>query len=115
MNGNIDIHPKLRWFPVAALAANNTFTVLSGAAGWIDTDISASDVPSGATSINFYIYSVSGGSTGGRQHGSAIEPLTPNMGSLFRSFVCSQDNTRHVDLYRNALGDLVYYIFGYTL
>ena len=89
------------------------FTILGGAVGWVETDVSAS------TGINtqkiFVVLARDGGASGlagVRKTGSIID----NKAVVYSSFTLMThvNSVGHVDFYRNA-GDMIYTFIGYLL
>ncbi len=98
--------------PMFTPSVPNVFNVGAGAAGWIDTDVSAvtgTDVDKIWIVTSFcagYAFQVQGA----RPHGSGVDTsissgITVNFGQV--------GATGHMDLYRGAL-DCLYYIQGYV-
>lgn len=91
------------------------FTIPAGAAGWIDTDVSAS-INLGSRALLFRIFINGGNNTIGiRPAGSAVNNADLWAGGS-RSFGLISDHTNgHVELYRDAAADNIYYLEGYFL
>lgn len=86
------------------------FTVSGGAAGWVDTNVSAT---TGVLTNRIWLISVScaaGQSAGARAHGSTKAPLS--LLNLSATIMAHVDATGHMDLYR-AGNDNNYRFLGY--
>jgi len=91
------------------------FTVPAGAAGWIDTDVSAHTDTIERRIWLVYVAGIAGATNKGvRKHGSAIDTHVNTALSSFVAMV-SVDATGHVDLYREPTGDNVYIFQGYLV
>lgn len=102
-----------RFYEVDNLHADNIFTIVGGAAGWIDTDISASDVPAGAVAIHARVIAAAAQDVGARYPGS-VGNYTGIGGGGATYLIFRQTTARHVEFYRSAANN-VYYICGYEL
>lgn len=103
--------PRPRFVPIDSV----NFPILTGAAGWIDTDVSA---VTGTNASRIWFISAlqhtAAGQIGARVHGSALAPLTPAVaGWTGATLLACCDSTGHMDLYRNAGGDVDYQFIGY--
>lgn len=100
-------HPQLRYHP---LSTGGPFSIVGGAAGWIDTDVSAI---TGIDPTRVFLISMQATAAqdgGARAHGSA---LTPSQYVNLTNFGLSAvDSTGHMDLLRGA-ANMNYYIIGY--
>lgn len=94
-----------------ATAAKNTFIVAGGAAGWVDTDISGSDVPAGNVLIVFQVYPL-GDQAAGARTSNAIGGNGNISSGKISTLVSGQTSARHVYLYRGAANN-EYRILGY--
>jgi hypothetical protein len=89
------------------------FTVLSGAAGWVNTDVSSL---TGAGTTKLWVIVVFNNApiyqfTGARAHGSIIDN---SFASLFTTTLMSYvDSSGHVDLYRDITAANDYRFVGY--
>lgn len=86
------------------------FTVVGGANGWIDTDVSAK---TGTNTDRLWVVSIQVAAAqyaGARQHGSAIDTL--QYASTTTLTLVRVDGNGHVDLYRSA-ADAYYTFEGY--
>lgn len=86
------------------------FTVAAGAAGWVDTDVSAY-TGLGTTRVFMIamIPSLGGLTMGARPHGSAGDSQLS-----YEVFTLSKvDVNGHIDFYRDAGGNIDYYFNGY--
>lgn len=111
MNGNIS-GPKANYIEVDVAAAANIFTIAGGGAGWIDTDITGSDVPRGAICIVFSANPSANQNLGARANGSAIDTKINNAYTIF--ITTTQSAAGHVDFYRAAANN-VYTVRGYFI
>lgn len=102
--------PQTDYIEVDVAAAANIFTIAGGGAGWIDTDISGSDVPAGAMAIIISCAPSANQNLGARPNGSAIDTKINNAYTVF--LITTQSVARHVDFYRAAANN-VYVIRGY--
>lgn len=94
------------------LATTSTSTIVAGAAGYIDTDVSAI---TGTDTRNVWIVQaivVAAQLIGARAHGDTADPKLTN---TFGIFLCRVDASGHMDLYRNAGNDVAYKINGYLM
>lgn len=88
------------------------FNAAAGAAGWVDTDVSATTGLSTSRIWAVVAKELAGNwaTAGVRAHGVAAEPIVISHNPTFFTHV---DNSGHVDLYRHA-GDVEqYYFLGY--
>lgn len=93
-----------------SLAAEVQFNIVGGAAGWIDTDVSAT---TGTNTRRLWIVCVNTDApqpSGIRQHGSADTVYVWNKGNA--TMFTYVDAAGHVDLYRDA-ADGHYQFLGY--
>lgn len=115
MSGNISVHSPY-WYTVNTSTAANRFTVAAAAAAWVDTDISASDVPAAAIAI---IWRIENGAVtsvvGARRNGDiTVDPVT-NLANGACSTISGQSAARHVDFLRNAGANTTYSAYGYLM
>ncbi len=103
------------WVTVDGNAAANLFEIAFGVAGWIDTDISGSDVPASAIAILVNVYNAGGatGSCGAKRHGDTLNHQANLASGLTLHTITGQSSLRHVDFYRDAAQTMRYRIFGY--
>lgn len=114
MSNNV-FNPSLqRYIAVDQAAPANAFTIAGGAAAWIDTDISGSDVPLQAAAILWQCTPAANQQSGVRAHGETPEPTFNNVAAYGTHTLSTQSTTGHVDLLR-AAADNVYYIQGYFI
>lgn len=95
-----------RFTPIAT--AN--FGIAGGAAGWIDTDVSAT---TGTDTSKLWVVVCKNDAfqdSGARAHGSAIDCKVANSNSV--TLLSYVDTTGHMDLYR-AAANAGYYFIGY--
>lgn len=99
--------PRLRFEPIPTAS----FTVATGAAGYVDTDVSAT---TGTLTSRIWLITAfknGNGEAGARAHGSAVDSrVTLNNTSFLMSRV---DSLGHMDLLRDAAADIVYQFSGY--
>jgi len=104
---NIFAPPQIRFVPINTA----TFDIVAGVAGYIDTDVSAT---TGVDTRRAWLVAIICGAAltaAARAHGTAESPaVTVNNSVTVLSHV---DSAGHMDLYRNAGGDLHYWILGY--
>ena len=106
---NLRTDRRLRFFPVATAQ----FSVPAGAAGWVDTNVSAT-TGTATDKLWVVVCETSGGSgiTGVRAHGEAIDNKLLSNFRMYTQF-SYVDVAGHVDLYRDgALGNF-YTFVGY--
>lgn len=92
------------------LIAPATFTITAGAAGWIDTNCSATV---GTNTERLWLITINGAgaqNAGARAHGETVEPI---FAAYCTTFFTRCDSTGHIDLYRNAGNDENYIFLGY--
>lgn len=109
MMGNI-IPGKLRFVQRATRA---DFTVALGAAGYVDTDVSAT---TGTNANTLWVVRVETAGTpiaGARPHGSTDDTKSTVYGSSVFFVRC--DASGHMDFYRNAAVDVKYQLVGYFI
>lgn len=85
------------------------YTVVGGALGWINTDVSAV-IPADAAAVAIVAAPAAAQDVGARYPGSAV---TPNFGVLQQCLlICGIDASQSIDLYR-AVANNVYTITGF--
>lgn len=102
---NLDGAARLRWVPITGVV----HTVAAGAAGWVDTDVSAT---TGTDTGRAWLVICAGGGAldaGCRAHGE----VTDTHYTLTYTAVSRVDPNGHMDLHRSAGGDIPYAIMGY--
>jgi len=98
----------LKFTPIAT----GTFNVAAGAAGWVDTDVSAT---TGIDVTKLWIINCTAttyGTQGVRPNGSAVDNSIPGAArtNTILSYVSA---TGHLDLYRDAIANNSYHLIGY--
>ena len=108
MSDNFNNPKVLSFTPLNAVA----YTVVAGAAGWVDTDISAS-AGINTKRIHYFhaVAAVAVHDMGARPHGSAALPVIT--GACYGAPMTKTDVNGHVDLLRDAANTTVYYHMGY--
>lgn len=108
MKGNIDNPSKVSLVQIDI----SQFIVAAGAAGWVDTDVSAAV---GSAWDKVWVIGVNalaaGDFVGARIHGSALSPYTKANNTL--TLMSMADSSGHMDLYRQAGGNVEYNFIGY--
>jgi len=108
VTSNLKNLPVLRFVPVTSADYN----VVAGAAGYVDTDCSAT-VGTNKTKRVWLIHArnADGTPVGARANGSAVDcKVNQNNTSTLMSTASASG---HIDLYRNAATAALYTIFGY--
>ena len=106
----------LAFYTVDGNAANNTFTMVAGVAGWVDIDISGSDVPSHAKVI-FWVQGhaeATAAACGIRRNGDTQNQTCIVYGDGRVSYIYPSGHSGLVvEGYRIAAHNLIYRIVGY--
>ena len=105
--GSLDNPPALKFTPINTA----TFTIAAGAAGWVDTDVSAT---TGTDVTKLWLVTsstVTQQDAGVRPLGEASAPLGITNGTV--SFLSYCGLTGHMEFYRNAISNVDYRLLGY--
>lgn len=112
MSQNFDNQYQPSFITVDGSQVKNTFLVAAGALGWIDTDITGSDVPLAAKAIFISGNPAAAVAMGVVRHGDTQGKTCDSSGHV--TFLTGQSTAGHVDLYR-AGSNITYNILGYIL
>ena len=91
-------------------AQGAAFTVVGGAPGFIDTDMSAA-IPAGARMVLLRCWASANQDCGARAPGSAVSTVFNNPGLVFEVII-AECSGQHCELYRDAANN-AYYCQGY--
>jgi hypothetical protein len=89
-------------------------SIASGAAGWIDTDLS-SELPAGALAAVIVVKLEAGATDGGVRENGSTATSRLNIALISYTAIVKLNAARHVDLYRNAGGNMTYVLVGYLV
>ena len=111
MKTNVDNPVKI---PTFHAITTSTFAKVAGAAGYVTTDIS-SVVPPGTLAVQVAAYIGAVGQVGCRETGSTYNPaigIVTNVQTCIG--LCRVNGALEIDLLRDALLDITYYVNGYA-